>query len=188
MPRLTIPAIPNAGRAPISQHERLELIRRALTDTTIELRTRVAALLLLLFAQPVSTLLRLTVDDIIDHDDGQLALRLGHPATPVPQPFAALLRQLLAARTNMNTAANPDSRWLFPGGRTGQPLTAGALNHQLQALDIPATRSRTAALREFTLQAPAPVVADALGYTTATTHRHHHAAAGTWNRYPGTRP
>lgn len=188
MPRLKIPTIASTGRNPISQPDRLELIRRALTDTTIELRTRVAALLLLLFAQPVSTLLRLTIDDVIRHDDGQLALRLGHPATPVPEPFAELLRQLLAARTNMNTAANPGSRWLFPGGRAGQPLTAGTLGHQLQALGIPTNRSRTAALRELTLQAPAPVVADALGYGADTAHRHHHAAAGTWNRYPGIRP
>jgi hypothetical protein len=188
MPRLKVPTIASTGRNPISQPDRLELIRRTLTDTTIELRTRVAALLLLLFAQPVSTLLRLTIDDVIHHDDGQLALRLGHPATPVPEPFAELLRQHLTARTNMNTAANPASRWLFPGGRTGQPLTAGTLGHQLQALGIPTRRSRTAALRELTLQAPAPIVADALGYGTDTALRHHHAAAGAWNRYPGIRP
>jgi hypothetical protein len=188
MPRLHIPVITSTERAAISQPDRLNLIRRALTDTTLELRTRVAALFLLLFAQPVSTLLRLTIDDIVHYDDGQLALQLGRPATPVPEPFAELLRQLLAARTNMNTAANPDSRWLFPGGRAGQPLTASTLTHQLQALGIPTNQSRTAALRELTLQAPAPVVADALGYGAGTAHRHHHAAAGTWNRYPGIRP
>jgi hypothetical protein len=188
MPRLRVPAVSSSERSTISQPDRLDLIRRALTDTTVELRTRVAALLLLLFAQPVSTMLRLTIDDVIHHDDGQVALRLGHPATPVPEPFAELLRQLLAARANMNTAANPDSRWLFPGGRAGQPLTASTLTHQLQALGISTNQSRTAALRELTLRAPAPVVADALGYGATTAHRHHHAAAGTWNRYPAIRP
>lgn len=102
--------------------------------------------------------------------------------------FAELLRQLLAARTNMNTAANPDSRWLFPGGRAGQPLTAGTLAHQRQILGISTNQSRTAALRELTLQAPAPVVAEALGYGANTAHRHRHAAAGTWSRYPAIRP
>ena len=33
---------------------------------------------------------------------------------------------LTSDRANMNTAANSHARWLFPGGRPGQPLTDGA--------------------------------------------------------------
>lgn len=84
----------------------------------------------------------------------------------------------------MNTATNPRSAWLFPGGRAGQPLNPSTVRHQFQALAIPTTQARTAAFRQLTLQAPAPVVADALGYTTGAAHRHHAAAGGTWHRYP----
>ena len=49
-------------------------------------------------------LVRLTVDNVIDHD-GQVVIRLV-PPIPVPEPFAAMLTELAANRANMNTAAN----------------------------------------------------------------------------------
>ncbi|MER6173606.1 hypothetical protein [Streptosporangium sp. NPDC001681] len=81
-PRLAFPAHRQTPSAPISQDRRLQLLRRFLTDDTIDLRTRVAACLILLFAQPVTRLLRLTLDDILD--DGQMFLLLGTPPTPSP--------------------------------------------------------------------------------------------------------
>jgi hypothetical protein len=78
-PGLDVPARRHAERAPISQHRRLALIHRFLTDKRIELRTRVAGCLLLLYPQPVSRLARLTLDDIITGDDGQVFIRLGDP-------------------------------------------------------------------------------------------------------------
>jgi hypothetical protein len=70
-------------------------------------------------------------------DKGQdVYLRPGNPPTPVPQPLAGLLIELTAARANMNTASNPGSNWLFPGGRAGQPLTPGVLRQRFQALRL----------------------------------------------------
>ncbi|MDP9842675.1 hypothetical protein [Streptosporangium lutulentum] len=183
MPRPEQPTQIRTDQAPISQDWRLKLLRRFLTDETIPLRTRVAACLPLLYAQPISRLVRLTIHDILGHDD-QTTLRLGNPPVPVPAPFAVLLHELAANRANMNTAVN----WLFPGGRAGQPLTPGALLQQLRALGIPVTQTRTAAFRQLVIQAPAPVVAHALGYNPATATKHVIAAGGTWSRYPVTRP
>ncbi|WP_190318447.1 hypothetical protein [Nocardiopsis listeri] len=42
---------------------------------------------------------------------------------------------------------------------------------------------RTSALRQLVLQAPAPVIAQALGFHTKTTTRVVAEASGTWNRY-----
>ena len=170
-PRLAIPAAPQTTGQPISQDQRLTLLRGVLTGNDLPLRTRVAACLVLLYAQPVSRLIRLTIDDVL-HDDGQTLLRLGNPPSPVPQPVATLLSQLTSNRANMNTAANPAARWLFPGGRPGQPLTPGALLPSLRHLGIPATQARTAAFRELVLQAPAPVIAQALGYSQGAAHKH----------------
>ncbi len=83
----------------------------------------------------------------------------------------------------MNTASNHDSRWLFPGGRAGQPLTPGALRQQFQALGLPATPARTAALNQLVLQGPAPLIAAALGYADETAEHHRLAAGGAWSRY-----
>jgi hypothetical protein len=95
-----------------------------------------------------------------------------------------MLTELAANRANMNTAANPACSWLFPGGRAGQPLSPGALLQQLRALGVPVTQTRTAAFRQLVLQAPAPVVAHALGYSPSTATRHVIDAGGTWSRYP----
>jgi hypothetical protein len=190
-PRLQQPPTRARERAaPISQRRRLDWTHRMLTDDTIALRTRVAAGLLLLFAQTLTRIVNLTLDDVIcsPHDHGQdngqdVYLRLGNPPTPVPQPLAGLLIELAAARANMNTASNPGSNWLFPGGRAGQPLTPGALRQRFQALGLPTIPARTAALSQLVLQAPAPVIAAALGYCNSTAEKHRTSAGGTWSRY-----
>jgi hypothetical protein len=76
--------------APISQRQRLDLIRRLVIDDAIELPTRVAALLMLLYAQPLTRILRLTTGDVLDIDT-EVTIRLGDPPSPVPEPVAGLL-------------------------------------------------------------------------------------------------
>jgi hypothetical protein len=97
-----------------------------------------------------------------------------------------MLLSLAASRQNMNTATNPASRWRFPGRRAGQPLHPATMAALLTEFGIPTRAALTAALRQLVLQAPAPVIAQALGYHHNTTHRHASQAAGPWARYaPG---
>lgn len=187
MPKLTLPRLrtPNTGE-PITQSQRLALLRRILTDDSPPMRSRVAGCLMLLYAQPASRIVRLSIDDIIQDNDGQVRIRLGQPPTPVPEPFASLLLQATSERENMQTATNPSARWLFPGRRAGQPLTAATLQPLIRELGIPSAATRVAALRQLVLQAPAPVIATALGFHYLTTHRHNIHAGGTWKTYaPG---
>jgi integrase len=167
---------------PISQTQRLATIRRLLTEDDIPLLTRVAATLMLLYAQPLARILRLTIDDVL-HQDNEVSIRLGDPPTPIPPPFAGLLRTHIEHRLNLTTATNPDARWLFPGRRGGQPMTPDAIERRLRQHGIPALRGRTAALRQLVLQAPAPVVARMLGYTGDHTARLVAEVGGTWTRY-----
>jgi len=190
MPRLAIPTRSTANPAPISQHQRLALLRRAVTDTGLPLPDRVAATLILLYAQPASRITALTVDDVL-HDGEHVTLRLGDPPSPLPEPFASLLLAYIANRPNLTTATNPNSRWLFPGRRGGQPLQPNSLKHRLRRAGIPVVHGRTAALRHLVLQAPAPVVATMLGYQAETTTRIAADVGSPWTRYaPGdhTRP
>ncbi|WP_214414175.1 hypothetical protein [Sphaerisporangium fuscum] len=138
---------------------------------------------MLLYAQPASRIVRLTLDDIVHDSDGQVLIRLGDPPTPVPGPFAELLLRAKAERTNMNTAANVDARWLFPGRRAGQPLHHRSLADLVRDLGISGQAARTAALRQLALQAPAPVIARALGFHDKTTTRLASEAGGIWSRY-----
>jgi len=77
----------------------------------------------------------------------------------------------------------PHARWLFPGRRAGQPLNPNSLLPLIRELGVPTGAGRAAALRQLVLQAPAPVIAKALGYHDKTTTVVLAEAGGTWNSY-----
>ena len=133
---------------------------------------------MLLYAQPLSRVLRLAVTDITCNGDGQVHIRFGHPPAPVPEPFASLLTQLIASRPATS------SNWLFPGRNPGQPADYRTVFTQLRDLGFPMRTARISALRQLVLQAPAPVIAEALGFHYTTTERQHANAGATWSRYP----
>ncbi|WP_369252969.1 hypothetical protein [Streptomyces sp. R41] len=65
-------------------------------------------------------------------------------------------------------------------------MNSGSLQAQLREIGVPPRRGRTSAIRQLVLQAPAPVIAKALGYHDKTATRLLTAADGTWSRYaPG---
>lgn len=82
------------------------------------------------------------------------------------------------------------SRWP-PKAGTGtrslpRPADEPRLLDPLRALGIPTHRARTSAIRHLVLQAPAPVIAKALGYHDKTATRLVTEAGGNWSRYaPG---
>ncbi|MFE5587557.1 hypothetical protein [Kitasatospora sp. NPDC056531] len=186
MPRLKIPVIRTENPAPISQHRRITLIRRVLTSDDLPQAERIAAALVLLFAQPIRRMVRLTVLDVTADSD-QVLLRLGEPPTPVPEPFASLLRDYVrTGRPNRPGGTMPTSDWLFPGRRAGQPLDPATLGRRLADAGIPTLPGRTAALRQLVLQAPPSVVAGMLGYHTVHAEALAAEAGSTWKKYaPG---
>jgi hypothetical protein len=98
-------------------------------------------------------------------------------------PFAELLLAWISERDNMNTATNPDSRWLFPGRRARQPMHPESLAALVNKLGVPTSTGRTAAIRQRVLEMPAPVVADALSYHPLTAAKIASHAGATWSRY-----
>ena len=191
--RFTLPIIASPGGSPLPERDRMTLLGQVITDQHAPLRSRAAAAILLLYAQPVSRITRLTLDDVFrDGDDDvlrdgdQALLRLGDPPSPVPKPVAALLLEYVGQRTNMRTATNRGSRWLFPGRRAGEPLQPSTLSTLVQALGVPSIAGRAAAIRQHVLDMPAPIVATALGYHHVTTTRLAAGAGTTWANYaPG---
>ena len=119
--RFRLPPTVISNAAALPSHERVSQPGRILTAHDLPLRTRVAATIVLLYAQPISRIVRLTLDNVI-RDGDQVLLRLGEPPTPVPGPVADLLLSRIDSRNNINTATNRNSPWLFPGRRAGQPM------------------------------------------------------------------
>jgi integrase len=179
---LRLPALTVIRNAPLPPRERMALLGHLLTGQDLPLRSRVAGIIVLLYAQRVSRIVRLTIDDVICDGD-QLLLRLGEPPSPVPTPFAKLLLTWISERDNMNTATNPDSRWLFPGRCAGQPMHPASLAALVNKLGVPTSTGRTAAIRQHLLEMPAPVVADALGYHPVTAAQIATQVGVAWSRY-----
>lgn len=186
MPRLTLPPTRQESPKPITLHQRLELLRRIHDGTGMDPTERVIAMLILLYAQPLNRITRLTVDDVTTDGHGAMLIRLGDPPAPVPTPFAAIITDYLTDRPNLTTATNPGSSWLFPGRRAGQPLHPTSIRLRLHTLGIPNLPGRSRALREMLLQAPPAVVAGMLGYSAGKAESIAAEAGATWKRYaPG---
>jgi hypothetical protein len=123
MPRHTLPpAVITQDSEPLHQHRRLALLRRVLKDDSLPLRARVTAALVLLYAQPVSRIVRLTTDDEIT-----VTVRLGDPPSPLPEPVADLMRAYIQSRQHLPYASSRSSQWLFPGRQPGQPMNPVSL-------------------------------------------------------------
>ncbi|NEB81649.1 hypothetical protein G3I40_41530 [Streptomyces sp. SID14478] len=118
MAPVDFPWIRSANLDSIGQSERLNVLRRIAEDSSIRLETRVLGLLVLLFAQPVTRISRMSVDDITG-EVITVHLTGGEPV-PVPHPFDQLFCDYLPQRRHTTTARNNRTRWLFPGAVPGQ--------------------------------------------------------------------
>lgn len=183
MPRLRLPPTREQPPRPISLHQHIQLLRRVHAGDGMDLTERLIAILILLYAQPLNRITRLTIDDITTDTHGRMLIRLGDPPAPVPAPFDTIINHYLAARPNLTTATNPNSSWLFPGRRAGQPLHPTSIRLRLHTLGIPNVPGRSRALREMLLQAPPAVVAGMLGYTAGKAEAIANETGATWKHY-----
>lgn len=164
---------------------RLRLIRKVLSDDSTTMTARVAGGMILLFAQPLNRTVALRLDAIRATDDGDLEIRFSKDWVPIPTAFAVILDSWLSDRTNMQTAANPTSPWLFPGISPGQHLQAGTVSTLLTKQGIPPRSARTAAWRELVRSVPPPLLASAFGVTPQTLETHSQQAGSRFARYAG---
>lgn len=141
--RFRVPSAVKRAGIPLLQPQCIELLGRLLVEHDKPLRARAAAAIVLLYAQPFTRIVRLTVEDVITEDD-RVLLRLGETPSPVPGPVAELLLEWVVSRTNMNTATNRESRWLFPGRRAGQPMHPEALSATSESPTSLPARQRSA--------------------------------------------
>lgn len=172
---------------PLDPDERWHIARRLLHDDTVTVHDRVAGLLVLLFAQPVTTIVGLPLSSVT-LDAEAVHLALGDATLRLPEPLAGLTRQLSRRRRGHNTlGADEDSPWLFPGGRAGQHLSHTRMSARLKPLGIYSRSARAAALLDLSTQLPAAVLTRLLGISigTATAWT---AAGGQWARYAATLP
>lgn len=186
LPPVRFPCYRSPTHPVLDQRQRLELLDGLFRESTNPLTARIVGILLLLYAQPVTRIVRLPLNSVADTDRRMTITFKDHPAE-IPEPVADLIRRHLRHRPNMNTATNPSSPWLFPGYRAGQPLTPNRAMIQLRGTGIPLKAARNSALRQLVLDMPAAVAAQALGYSPITTERHAAQSGTVWSSYPARR-
>jgi hypothetical protein len=180
---LAVPPPARRSGAATDEDDRWAAVARLLHDDTLELTDRVAGCLLLLYAQQLSRITALTVEQVIYRDDA-VFLRFGHHDVAVPEPLARLLLELIdTGRRHVGVGSPTRTRWLFPGHLPGRPLTAARLGERLRTLGIQAQPGRRAALLQLTAEVPAAVLAELLHLTPGTATRWTREAGGDWSRY-----
>lgn len=171
---------------PTPQDRRWALARDLLHDSPRPLAHRVAALLVVLFAQDAARIAALTTSQVTI-TAGRVRLHLGDTAIDVPTPLDQLVADLVAQRVPLGRvkAAGPDP-WLFPGRHPGRPAHPVTVRHWVSACGVsPIQSHRASALIDLAGQLPAPVVAELLGIAIGTAVTWSTLAGRPWGQYLG---
>lgn len=181
---LTAPALRwNGPSGALDQDRRWADARRLLHDDSYAIADRVAGLLVLLYAQKLNVICKLTTSDV-SHRTGQTLLALGSRPTVLPAPFDGLVDSLLTMRKNAGSGLiDMPSNCLFPGRWPGRPLTEGALSRRLQAIGLHPRQSRNTALFTLASEVPAAILAKMLGLHIKSAIQWQKASAGDWAAY-----
>jgi hypothetical protein len=181
---VTIPAVKWQGPAQALDGEaRWEAARRLLHDNTVNARDRLAGLLVLLYAQPVARVARLTTDHVTVSGT-TVQIHLGPAPITLPEPAAGLTRQLLdGKRGHAITGAAGPSPWLFPAGQPSRPVSSGHLGQRLKDLGIHPGQARSTALFQLASELPAALLARMLGIHIDVATTWQRISAGDWMAY-----
>ena len=182
--RVDFPATAWTGPSGVLDTEgRWEQARQLLHDDTVAAEHRLAGLLVLLYAQRPAAISRLSIDDI-DINSDHVALRLGREPVVVPEPVADLVRQLFANRQgHARIGDQGNSRWLFPGGRPGQPISSYRLTERLHQIGLQPGQARSTALFQLASELPAAILARLLGIHISVAVKWQRVSSGDWTNY-----
>jgi len=172
--RLSIPPVnqPTTYRT-LADNQRVSLIARLAKDEDVDLRDRVAGLLVLLYGQPIARIARLRIEDI-EYVTNGILLRLANQPVAIVDPLAGLLQRLAREPKGRAVTGAASASWLFPGKLAGEPLRPERLQQRLRDCGIKGIPSRTSAVLQLAREVPTPILAEALGYN--------HDLAATWAR------
>jgi hypothetical protein len=161
--------------------------RRLLHDDALDAADRVVGSLVVLYAQPLTRIAKLRLEDVIEVD-GDIHVSFGKDLVFMPEPLATFLRQLPWRRQIGPSGHAPGAaQWLFPGRQAGLHQHPEYLATRLRSLGIAPRRSRTDALIHFGASLPAKVLADLLNLHPNTAVRWVKAAGGDWTSYAASR-
>lgn len=162
----------------------MSVVRRLLHAAEVDLRDRVAGLLILVYAQPLTTVLGLKIEHVtVEHE--RVFLRLGRDPLELPEPLdhlTAVLANNPAGRATTGVAG-ADPPWLFQGMRVGQPMSHSRASRRLRRLGIRTLEGRTSAILTLAAALPPTILAELLGISETSASKWYRLAGGEWGRY-----
>jgi hypothetical protein len=187
-PKLDVPVVggQSTPNGPVDHEARWILARRLLHDDAIDPGDRVAGALVVIYAQRLSNIARLTRSDVVERDGG-VFIRLGKEHVLMPEPLGALLRDLPWRRQVGIAGKLHTTEWLFPGRQAGRHQHPDYLRVRLNALGVDCRAQRRAALLQLASEVPASVLADMLNLAPSTAAKWVEWAGGNWSNYVATR-
>jgi hypothetical protein len=165
----------------LSAAEQDQAVQAAVHGEELNTRDRAAAILVIVFGQQIEHVVRLTWHDVAVTDQA-VTVRLGKTEIVLPAPLDQPWRDFAVSPGHDLTAAHPDSAWVFRGSSPGQHLLASSLRNRLRTT-FSTRAARLGTLHELTKLAPVAIIADTLGYSSATIERHAIASAATYAHY-----
>ncbi len=179
--QLRFPNFKPATPTGMPRTNRVALIRRLLTDDAVRLGDRVAGLLVAVYAQPVSRLCHIRVEDI-DLAAEPSSVLIHGTLLELDSDTAGLVQRLID-----NHHGDGRTEWLFPGKHPSRPVAAKTLIERLNRIGV--TRdARVAAFHDLAVQIPSPVLAALIGYNPNFLAERATALGVPWQTYPTLRP
>lgn len=189
MTELSVPALSGSGfpTNAIDERARWQSAKRLLHDEQLDVSDRVAGIFVLLYAQPVSRITRLTPKNVVQTEES-LSVTFGRDPVEIPEPLAELVRQLPQRRRRGSSAYLSDpQQWLFPGGRAGYPISRSQLSRRLAYVGVEVRAARNGALLQLAGEVPPIVLADLLGISINNAVKWVGVASGDWSNYAADR-
>jgi len=184
--RITVPqAVPLTPITPTPEKVRWKLVRRLLTDETLDDTARIAGLLLLLYAQRMSRIRNLTSKDF-NEENGEYFGRFAHEWVPLCPALAELARFRLSANARSERCTRADGAvLLFPSRvQYGRAILPAALAKMLADLGVDVRAARLSIENELLRKIRIPqIVAQLTGIHIATAVRKAEALGTSFSRY-----
>ncbi|WP_405675559.1 hypothetical protein OG292_07895 [Streptomyces sp. NBC_01511] len=136
---------------------------------------------MLLYAQTVSSIHRLTTDRLTQDDDHVL-LHLGAQPIRLPAPLDRFMLDLVASRCT-DTLIRHEGDWLFPGRSVGRPIHESQLLRRLHRVGVKSRQGRSTALFALAQELPAGQLAKMLGVHVGVAVTWQRASGGDWMTY-----
>lgn len=175
-------APPVSKKAPrVAREDQKTLTELVTRSTDLGARDRAVGILTLVFAQRIESIALIARSDVKITADTVSILLGGFPVT-LPPPLDEPFRELMANPAHQQTAAHPTPKWLFPGQKPGSPIDAGYLSRSMKRL-FQARAARLGSLSELSKLGPAPIIAEALGYSVHTIEAHRIDSGDNYARY-----